>query len=286
MIATELALLKRLIDETGVHLPDFSWVYQLDDESYLKVISCLERLLTTGEVGDDIKLRIKLCFSDVRARGRFSTILGWFFSELDQAGRLGLEVALSRTYSKSDCGWTWEQLEGRNVDEWPLILAKKLWRDGAPREIIRERLAEWLLNGGRSVYALNEIAKIGDDQLSALILSLEPVPNVVQRTILGKRGGRARQPMREAISRERLVDCEEIFSSEIDESEFIRVLAVTSESIGWPKAKVELRGDGSDFQMDQFTVLHRESCDSQERLLVGTREDDSTVIIRWLVRQI
>jgi hypothetical protein len=282
MTEQEILVGKILKENTGIDVASLYTIKKLPEREYLVALAFLDSVMET-EIPDEVRCVTKLCFSDPRARLYYRRIFRWWMEARGDTAPPNLEYALLRTYSKSQCEWTWETISGLPTATWPFTVVRKMWKHCIPKDEGRVRLLELLNNGERAIWKLIEISKIDDPALRKWFLECGDLPRDLQRRV--KRWPEVnRSPVRLRVRRTAPTDgFREIFSADVDETVAGQVIASLSEQLRWPN--LGSLGDLDEVPHHRFVVVWEDPETSRGRMVVAMREEETTLIVRWLERR-
>ena len=265
----------------GIDVRSLSWVTYLPTPAYLMAIQTLLDAGIEDEIPEEIRFVTKLCFSDRRAKPHYRRIYEWWEASQGDVERPSFEMALSRTYGPSECRWTWEQIRSLPEEDWPMSLIRRLWADGAPRKELRERVLSFLDSGQARPFQLREIFKIDDAKIREWFVMRVPADPFIARLMRGARGDKQRV---ETVDISGLAQCgfRTVFSVELDEDEADRVLREVNRQLEWRGVVSALRSEC--VTEGRFTVVWRDRNPKRGRIVIATREDDTTLILQWLAK--
>lgn len=273
---SELEVVALLKQRATVEVANLSWVTSLPTPDYRRALAVLDAAMD-HEIPEPVKFIAKLCFSDCRAAAYYRLIFAWWSVAHGDTEPLSLEGALSRTFSKAQAQWTWQQLQTIPVERWPLSIVRRIWRGNVPPDDLRHQLLGLLQTGQCNVHTLAEIARIGDAALTEALLAQPSLPRQVLRLLPVASAAEQRATPPVYLSNRELAATQEVFSAEIDEDGASETIAELAARVGWPAALPAF--DVEDIKPHRALLLWRD----QDRALVAIREDDTTLIVVWQI---
>jgi hypothetical protein len=278
----EILVAQLLRDGAGVNVASVYTVRGLPDQEYLKALAFLDSVMDT-KIPSDVRLLTKLCFSDPRAKTYYRRIFHWWMEAEGDTAPPNLEYAVRRTYTKSQCHWTWETISELPTGRWPFTLVPRMWKDCIPRDEVRVRLLEMLNSGERGIWKLIEISKIDDRALREWFLGCGDLPRDLVRRI--KRWPEANAlPLRRRVWRRVPEEgYQEVFSADLDEASAGQEIVSLSRELGWPQ--VGSAGELDDVPHRRFVVVWTDGATTCDRMVVAMRDEETTLLVRWLERR-
>ena len=270
---SELEVVALLKQRANVVVANLSWLTSLPTPDYRRALAVLDAAMD-HEIPEPVKFIAKLCFSDRRAAAYYRRIFAWWSVASGDTEPLSLEGALCRTFSKAQSQWTWQQLQSIPPHLWPLSIIPRMWRANVPHDPLRHQLLSLLRSGQCNIHMLVEIARIDDPQLTAWFLAQPTLPRPVLRAL-----PQTAPPVRKFpyLSSRQLATAQIVFSADLDEDNASEAIAGLSAQLGWPTTPPA-------FDVDAVKPhRHLLICRDHDRLITATRDDETTLIIRWLL---
>ncbi len=279
MTNEELMVVKTLRENTGIDVASLYTIVKLPNREYLRALAYLDSVMQT-DIPSEVRFVMKLCFSDPRAKPYYRKIFRWWMESQGDTEPPNLEYALRRTYSKSQCQWTWENISGLPTADWPFTLVRRIWNDCVPKEAARTRVLEMLNNGERAIWKLVEISKIDDVVLRRWFLECGDLPREIDRQV--KRWPESNMtPVRRRVGRSAPTEgFREVLSADLDEMTAAQEIVSLSGELGWSNV-------GSLSHLDEvphrrFVVVWKEEERDHSRMIVAMREEETTLLVLWL----
>jgi hypothetical protein len=279
-LTDERAVVDLLLRRACVVVQNLSFVANLPTSEYLAAIQVLDEAIDR-DIPESTKFMVKMCFSDTRARKFYRRIFGWWVVSQGDVERFSLELALARTYSKSQCVWTWEQLQAVSIQMWPMSVIRLLWKDGAPKAELRQKLLQVLDSGISNVITLREISKIDDMEVRQWFERKAVEVPEMARWIRADSKARRRA---DVVMESELVSSglRQVFSVDVDDVDAERIVCEVNEQLGWGGTLSAL--NRVSILRDKFTVVWKDGDSKRGRVVVATRDDDTTLIIKWFAK--
>ena len=275
--AIELEVVALLKQRANVEVANLSWVTSLPTPDYRRALAVLDAAMD-HEIPELVQFIARLCFSDRRAASYYRRIFQWWATAHGDTEPFSLEWALRRTYTPAQCQWTWQQMQAIPTAQWPLSLLPRLWNGNVPREQIRAQLLALLESGACQTYMLIAIARINDPLLTAWFLVQPALPRPVLRALPGSP---AKQPDVRYLTPRETAAATELFSAEIDEDGALVHISELASRTGWPSPIPAFDVDA--VKPRRPLVIWQDRPTGANRILTATRDDETTLIIRWLV---
>ena len=270
---SELEVVALLKQRANVVVANLSWLTSLPTPDYRRALAVLDAAMD-HEIPEPVKFIAKLCFSDRRAAAYYRRIFAWWSVASGDTEPLSLEGALCRTFSKAQSQWTSHQLQSIPPHLWPLSIIPRMWRANVPHDPLRHQLLSLLRSGQCNLHMLVEIARIDDPPITAWFLAQPNLPRPVLRALPQPAPIKPKLPY---LSSRQLAAAQELFSADLDEDNAIGAIAELSIQVGWPATPPAFDVDA--VKPHRHLLLWRD----HDHLLTATREDATTLIIRWLI---
>lgn len=275
--ASELEVVALLKQRANVEVANLSWVTSLPTPDYRRALAVLDAAID-HDIPEPVRFIAKLCFSDRRATPYYRRIFQWWATAQGDTEPFSLEWALRRTYTPAQSQWTWQQMQAIPTAQWPLSLLPRLWNGNVPRDQLRTQLLALLESGECQTYILIAIARTHDPLLTAWFLAQPAIPRPVLRALPG---APAQQRNVRYLTPRETAAATEVFSAEIDEDGALIQISELADRVGWPSPVPAFDLDA--VKPSRPLVIWQDRPTSPNRILAATRDDETTLIIRWLV---
>ncbi len=172
---------------------------------------------------------------------------------------------------------------------WPSSILRFLVRDLGEREDLMQGILLLCAHSHKSVYILCNLVKIDHPAVLSTIDAIHPLPRLVRKR-LDVRLGRRRIPSRGSLRDRDLAGFSMRSSTEMDDDKLTAGIRAGFERLqwdwheDWSTRAAQLNGENVPDK--GYTLLLSAIEHGEERWVVASREDDTTLVVMWLSRPV
>lgn len=269
-----------------VDIPNNILRASLSKKQYQAMLQILHEMLDKG-ISDEVVFVVRMYFCSKWAQCYYREVFDWMVEHSNGPQAINYEGCVEETYHKREAEWTMGRLNGLPPERWPSSILRFLIRDLGDREDLMNGIFELLEKSHNSVYILCNLIETRHPRVLSKIDAMIPLPRLV-RKCLDTRLGRARMPIRGNLKARDLATYTMRYSTEIDDDKVIDAIHAGYKFLQWEWSEDlamragAVRGDAVPAK-GYSRLLSAIEC-GEERAVVASREDDTTLVVMLLSR--